>query len=180
MTRSTAALIAPLLVLSTLAPAAALPDPVAPKSEAKPAKSEPATALPAPVPLGATASPAAALAQPAPAPLVVPKASGKMEVAAGQQKARIEDKVSKAHPTAYSYSAPAGSFWVGVSSPKSDVFLTVFDHATKQPIPGTLPSDGAVRLLLNFSKPTELLFVAYTESEGTPFRFEITLGGMNL
>ena len=151
----------------------ALQAPVAPLGAADPI---------VPTPMGQAASASAQVAQPANPPFVVPKPTGKLELPAGKTKVQIEDKVSKLHPTAYTYLSPGGQqfFWIGVSSPKTDVFLTVFDYKTRQPISGTLPSDKAIRTMLAFKEPTELLVVAHTESEGTPFRFEVNLGGIQL
>jgi hypothetical protein len=134
---------------------------------------------PAPTPLAGTASATAELAA---QPYVVPAPTGRITIAAGEQKARVEDKVSKTHPVAYSFTSPGGLqlFWVGVSSPKNDVFLTVFEAKTKKALTGTLPMDKAARILTSYEKPTELLLVAYTESEGTPFRFEVNLGNMSI
>jgi len=190
MNRRAAALVALFAAPLALAPVVAAPDPVVPKpaSQApdpaarKPAPADPKAAPVTPTPLAGTASGTAPLAQPKDAPFVVPKATGKMEIPAGQKTVRVEAQVSKDHPTSYSFTSPGGNqfFWVGVSSPKSDVYLSAFDHETKQPIAGTAPTDKAARVLLSFKKPTELLFVAHTDSAGTPFRFEVTLGGMSL
>lgn len=163
----------PVVLLAAIAPLVAATDPAPPSAPAKPV---------APTPLAATASASAELARPENTPFVVPKASGTIVVPAGQKKVVVEDKVSNLHPTSYLFTSPGGGqmFWIGVSSPKSDVFLSVFDFKTKKPIAGSLPTDGAMRILVSFKEPTELLFVAHTRSDGTPFRFEVNLGDMNI
>ena len=170
--------IVPVLLLPVLIALA----PVVVATDQAPPAVAPAPPAVVPTPLAATASPSAKLAEKEKPPFVVPKATGKIEVPAGKTNVVVEDKVSKLHPTSYTFTSPGGGkmFWIGVTSPKSDVFLSAFEHKTKKPILGTLPGDSASRVLLGFDEPTELLLVAHTTSDGTPFRFEVNLGNMSL
>ena len=134
-------------------------------------------AVPTPTPLSDTASAAAHLAPPAAKPFVVPEPTGKIELKADQNSARIEDKVSVDHPTTYTFDAPAGKLLsIGISSPKGDVRLSVYEPGEKKAMGGTLPEDGAVRVTFELSKPEVLRLVAHTTSAETPFRFEVSLG----
>ena len=130
-----------------------------------------------PVPLGDTASSTAPLAAPAPAAFVVPAPSGTLELAAGEREKRVEDKVAAGKPTAYRYIAPAGKLIsIGISSPKGDVRLSVYEVGKKAFLGVSEPSNGAIRVSTEFPTATELLLVAHTQSAETPFRFEVSLG----
>ena len=130
-----------------------------------------------PVPLGGTASATPTLAAPVPAPFVVPAPSGTLELAAGESKKRIEDKVAAGRPTAYRFTPPSGQMiTIGVSSPKGDVRLSVYEVGRKEFVGGTEPSNGAIRVSTEFAAATELLLVAHTQGAETPFRFEVSLG----
>jgi hypothetical protein len=130
-----------------------------------------------PVPLGGTASATPTLAAPVPAPFVVPAPSGTLELAAGESKKRVEDDVQRGRPTAWRFVAPAKQLLsIGISSPKGDVRLSVYEVGSKLAIAGTEPESGAIRVTTEFPEATELLLVAHTQSDGTPFRFEVSLG----
>jgi hypothetical protein len=145
-----------------------------------PLAAEPAT--PTPTPLSETASAPARLAEASPPPFVLPASSAKLEIAAGAKQARMEAKVAAGKPAGVLFTAPGGDrmFWLMVSSPKSDVWMAVWDTKAKKWVTGTNPKAYTSRLTVSFDQPTELLLVAITDSPETPFRFEVNLGAIGL
>lgn len=131
----------------------------------------------APVPLGETASAPARLAAPTPPPFSIPDPTGQLELAESESMKRVEDRVAAGKPTAYRFQAAAGRMLTfGISSPRGDVRISIYDVAKKVYLGGTRPEDGAIRCTTSFSVATELLLIAHTAGAETPFRFDVNAG----
>ncbi len=126
-----------------------------------------------PVPLAPAAS--------SPPGLAAPESPVRLSLAAGEPKASYLGKASSDRPATILITLPAHeTATIGVSSPGNVARLVLYAPDATTPLQGTSPQDGAIRWMGRVDAPGDLRAVVVMPGAETPFRIEVSRGGIDL